>query len=47
MDDLARDLQQPLEDLDREIKPFMYNSDDENSEEFVYKFSNSNSPKDS
>jgi hypothetical protein len=25
----------------------MYNSDDENSEEFVYKFSNSNSPKDS
>jgi hypothetical protein len=39
MDDLARDLQQPLEDLDREIKPFMYPSDDENSEEFVYKFS--------
>jgi hypothetical protein len=39
MDNLARDLQQPLEDLDRKIKPFMYESNDERNEEFVYNFS--------
>ncbi len=44
MDNLARDLQQPLEDLDRKIKPFMYESDDENHEEFVYKFSDKDRP---
>ena len=39
MDNLARDLQQPLEDLDRKIKSFMYESQDEHNEEFVYNFS--------
>lgn len=38
MDNLARDLQQPLEDLDRKIKPFMYDTDDDRHEEFVYDF---------
>ncbi len=40
MDNLARDLQQPLEDLDRKIKPFMYETQDEHNEEFVYDFWN-------
>lgn len=43
MDNLARDLQQPLEDLDRKIKPFMYESNDERNEEFVYDFSDKSS----
>ena len=43
MDNLARDLQQPLEDLDRKIKPFMYESEDERNEEFVYNFSDKQS----
>ena len=38
MDNLARDLQQPLEDLDRKIKPFLYENDNKNHEEFIYKF---------
>lgn len=38
IDDLSRDLQQPLENLDREIKPFMYDENDERNEEFIYKF---------
>jgi hypothetical protein len=44
MDNLARDLQQPLEDLDRKIKPFMYEPENEHNEEFVYKFSDQRKP---
>lgn len=36
MDDLARDLQQPLEDMDRKMKPFFYESNDDRHEEFVH-----------
>ena len=36
MDNLARDLQQPLEDMDRKIKPFLYDDGDENTNEFVH-----------
>ena len=36
MDDLARDLQQPLEDMDRRMKPFLYDDDDERTQEFVH-----------
>lgn len=38
MDNLAHDLQQPLEDLDRKIKPYMYESENMAQEEFVYDF---------
>lgn len=36
MDDLARDLQQPLEDMDRRMKPFLYDDGDERTQEFVH-----------
>ena len=36
MDDLARDLQQPLEDMDRKMKPFVYDDDDDRNQEFVH-----------
>lgn len=36
MENLARDLQQPLEDMDRKIKPFLYDDEDEHNNEFVH-----------
>ena len=36
MEDLARDLQQPLEDMDRKMKPFIYDDDNENNREFIH-----------
>lgn len=35
MESLATDLQQPLEDLDKKMKPLLYSPYDERSEEFV------------
>ncbi len=37
MNDLANDLQQPIEDLDRKMKPFLYEEEDERNKEFLYK----------
>lgn len=36
MSDLARDLQQPLEDMDRKMKPFLYDEEDERSKPFIH-----------
>lgn len=36
MTDLARDLQQPLENLDREMKPFLYGNDDPRHDEIIH-----------
>ncbi len=41
MEDLAHDLQQPLEDMDRKMKPFLYDDDDERNQEFVHHLWNS------
>lgn len=36
MDDLARNLQQPLEDMDRKMKPFLYDEEDERQQQFIH-----------
>lgn len=36
MDSLARDLQQPLEDMDKDIKQFLYSDDDERAKKFIH-----------
>ncbi len=38
MQELSWYLQQPLEDLDRKIKPYMYDEDDERNQEVTYNF---------
>ena len=42
MNDLANDLQQPIEDLDRKMKPFLYEEDDDRNKEFLYKLDENN-----
>lgn len=36
MHDLSHDLKQPLEELDQQLKPFLYAADDEHNEKIVY-----------
>ena len=41
MQDLARDLQQPLEDMDMRMKPFLYEDWDERQQQFIHQLDDS------
>ncbi|AKH32558.1 hypothetical protein XF24_00196 [candidate division SR1 bacterium Aalborg_AAW-1] len=41
MQDLARDLQQPLEDMDMRMKPFLYEDGDERQQQFIHQLDDS------